>query len=90
MKNICIGLVMVLACAGAAASEYVVEDAGVGLTYAELEYLVRQWTPQMREVAAKDAGDRLELEGSGGNWTWPVRARPGHPTGVAAQSTRRR
>lgn len=45
----------------ALAEEYVLEDQGVGLAYGELEYQVKQWTPQMRDVAANDMGDRLEL-----------------------------
>jgi len=42
-------------------AQTVIEDEDVGLTYAELEYIVGQWTPQMQRVAAEDLGDRLEL-----------------------------
>ncbi|RLA60204.1 MAG: hypothetical protein DRR04_06295 [Gammaproteobacteria bacterium] len=42
-------------------AQTVIEDDGVGLSYAELKYIVGQWTPQMQKVAADDLGDRLEL-----------------------------
>lgn len=49
--------------AGLRASEaYVIEDQGVGLTREELEYLVKLfWSPDMREAASRDPGDRIEL-----------------------------
>jgi len=42
-------------------AQTIIEDDGVGLSYAELEYIVGQWTPQMQKAAANDLGDRLEL-----------------------------
>ncbi len=39
----------------------VLEDGGVSITHAELAYLVGGWTPQMRDSAIQDPGDRLEL-----------------------------
>jgi hypothetical protein len=39
----------------------VLEDGGVSISYDELAYLVAGWTPQMRESAIQDPGDRLEL-----------------------------
>lgn len=55
-------LVLILAPAALrAAEQYVVEDGGVGLSREEVEYLVAIWTPDMREAAIKDAGDRIEL-----------------------------
>tara|TARA_R110001599_G_scaffold145321_1_gene327630 strand:- start:86648 stop:87568 length:921 start_codon:yes stop_codon:yes gene_type:complete len=39
----------------------VIEDEGVGMTAQELEFIVRYWTPQMRQSAAVDMGDRYEL-----------------------------
>ncbi len=44
-----------------AMSQYIIEDQGVGLTRAEVEQVVKRWTPQMRAAAANDHGDRLEL-----------------------------
>ena len=43
------------------ASDYILEDEGVGMTRQELEFVVQYWTPQMRQAAANDAGDRIEL-----------------------------
>jgi hypothetical protein len=43
------------------AENYVVEDEGVGLTREELEFTVKYWTPEMREAAVNDPGDRIEL-----------------------------
>ena len=55
-------LLLLAACAsGLSAAEYVIEDGGVGLTREELEYIVKFWTPDMQQAAAKDAGDRIEL-----------------------------
>ena len=42
-------------------AQNIIEDHGVGLSRAEVEQLVKRWTPQMREAAAKDNGDRFEL-----------------------------
>lgn len=42
-------------------AQNVIEDAGVGMTREELEFVVRHWTPQMQKAAAIDRGDRLEL-----------------------------
>lgn len=42
-------------------NKVVIEEDGVKLTQAELTYLVSRWTNQMRDVAIKDEGDRLEL-----------------------------
>lgn len=42
-------------------AQNVVEHGEVGLTYEELERIVKQWTPQMQKSAAEDFGDRLEL-----------------------------
>ena len=42
-------------------SQVVIEDEGVSISLDELEQLVSRWTPQMREAAAVDEGDRLEL-----------------------------
>ena len=44
-----------------AAAKEVVEDQGVGLSREELEYIVKLWSPDMRQAAANDAGDRIEL-----------------------------
>ena len=38
----------------------VMEDQGVSLSQGELEYIVNQWTNQMKAAAANDEGDRLE------------------------------
>jgi parvulin-like peptidyl-prolyl isomerase len=45
---------------GAGAGE-VIRDGGIGMSRAELEYIVRNWTPEMQAAAARDVGDRLEL-----------------------------
>jgi peptidyl-prolyl cis-trans isomerase C len=54
-------LFSVMVALSASAEKYVIEDGGVGMTYAELEYVVRHWSPEMQEAAGKDLGDRLEL-----------------------------
>jgi peptidyl-prolyl cis-trans isomerase C len=45
----------------AVAQDSVVEDGSVIISDKEFEYLVTRWTPQMRDVAVQDQGDRLEL-----------------------------
>ncbi len=54
---LCLGLLMTNAVYG----EVVVEDGDTRLTRAELEYIVRNWSPEMRMAGADDLGDRLEL-----------------------------
>jgi hypothetical protein len=44
-----------------AAAQTVLEDAGVSVDKAELAYIVSQWPAQMKQSAANDPGDRLEL-----------------------------
>jgi len=44
-----------------AVSQDILEDGGVGISRVELEQIIKRWTPQMREAAANDKGDRLEL-----------------------------
>jgi peptidyl-prolyl cis-trans isomerase C len=44
-----------------ASEQYVVQDGDVGLTGEELKHIMALWTPEMREAASKDTGDRLEL-----------------------------
>ncbi|MEM1153886.1 MAG: peptidylprolyl isomerase [Pseudomonadota bacterium] len=39
----------------------VVEDQGVALSSDELAFIVESWTPDMREAALRDGGDRVEL-----------------------------
>lgn len=46
---------------GALAQDSVVKDGSVIISDKEFEYLVTRWTPQMRDVAVQDQGDRLEL-----------------------------
>lgn len=41
--------------------ESIVKDAGVGLSRAELEQIISRWSAEMRQAAADDYGDRLEL-----------------------------
>lgn len=36
-------------------------DNGVGMTKDELEQVIKYWTPEMRQAAANDVGDRFEL-----------------------------
>jgi len=43
------------------AQDAIVEDGEVTLSYDELAHSVEQWTPQMRNAAIQDEGDRLEL-----------------------------
>ena len=45
----------------AAGAEYILEDEGVGISRAELVFIVSNWTPQMQQAAAIDDGDRIEL-----------------------------
>jgi hypothetical protein len=46
---------------GSLAEDYVIEDDGVGLSQQELTQLIKYWTPEMQQAAAKDRGDRIEL-----------------------------
>lgn len=39
----------------------ILQDDGVSFSYDELDYIVSQWSPQMKQAAASDEGDRLEL-----------------------------
>ena len=50
-----------LAVAGTSRADAVVEDAGVQLSYDELAFIVKYWTPDMQQAAANDPGDRIEL-----------------------------
>lgn len=50
-----------LVAAAAADDAVVVKDDDTVLTYDEMAYAVTRWTPQMREAAIRDEGDRLEL-----------------------------
>ncbi len=45
----------------ATGAEYILEDTGISMTQQELAFIVSNWTPQMQQAAAHDAGDRLEL-----------------------------
>jgi hypothetical protein len=47
--------------ASSLAGEYVIEDDGVGMSLQELTQLVKYWTPEMKQAAASDRGDRIEL-----------------------------
>lgn len=60
-KQNSLSLVLVLLLGSQASGQNVIEDQGVGMTAQELEYIVKYWTPQMRESAATDMGDRFEL-----------------------------
>jgi len=42
-------------------AEIVVKDQGVSMTKEELQFVVKNWTPDMQKAAANDPGDRLEL-----------------------------
>ena len=39
----------------------VIEDEGVSMDLVELTQMVERWTPEMRNSAANDLGDRMEL-----------------------------
>jgi peptidyl-prolyl cis-trans isomerase C len=52
---------LIFSASALAAEQYVVLDGDVGLTGEELGHIVALWTPDMREAAIKDAGDRVEL-----------------------------
>ena len=54
-------LLLVLLLGSQAFGQNVIEDQGVGMTAQELAFIVRYWTPQMRQSAAQDLGDRYEL-----------------------------
>lgn len=42
-------------------AENIIEDGGIGISQAELEYIVSNWPENMQRAAASDEGDRLEL-----------------------------
>lgn len=46
---------------GAARAEVAVSDEGVNISEEELQRIISRWTPEMRNAAANDEGDRLEL-----------------------------
>jgi len=54
-------ILLFLGSGAGAFGQNVIEDQGVGMTAQELEYIVKYWTPQMRQSAALDLGDRYEL-----------------------------
>lgn len=41
--------------------EPIIRDQGVGISRAELEQIISRWSAEMRQAAADDYGDRLEL-----------------------------
>lgn len=60
-KTLFLAALLFLAASCAAADQVVIEDQGVTLSQGELEYLVSNWSDQMKRSAASDEGDRLEL-----------------------------
>ncbi|MFK8046793.1 MAG: peptidylprolyl isomerase [Halioglobus sp.] len=54
-------LIVAFSISSIASGQNVLEDKDVGITQEELEYIVKYWTPDMREAAANNLGDRLEL-----------------------------
>jgi peptidyl-prolyl cis-trans isomerase C len=61
LKNCVLVMLTCLTAVGSLAEDYVVEDDGVGMSLEELTYLVKYWSPEMQQAAAKDRGDRIEL-----------------------------
>lgn len=53
-------LVASISCASSA-DEVILRDGEVEMTRDELDYIVRNWTPEMQAAAANNPGDRLEL-----------------------------
>ena len=56
-----LGTLVYVNASSALAQKYVVKDGDVTISYDEMQFLVTRWTPQMRDVALQDQGDRLEL-----------------------------
>jgi peptidyl-prolyl cis-trans isomerase C len=50
-----------LSLSGMGRAQPVIQDGETSMTREEVEYLVRQWTPEMQRSAASDPGDRIEL-----------------------------
>ncbi|MEP4147272.1 MAG: peptidylprolyl isomerase [Halioglobus sp.] len=65
MRKIIIGLVLSAAAgfsSGLLANDQtIIQDGDAEMSFDEFAYKVTRWTPQMREVALVDEGDRLEL-----------------------------
>lgn len=59
--QILVALLVACTISSFASGQNILEDEGVGMTHEELEYIVKYWTPDMREAAATNLGDRLEL-----------------------------
>lgn len=43
------------------AAETIVQDGDVSMSRAEFEQVISRWSAEMRQSAANDSGDRLEL-----------------------------
>jgi len=53
--------VLMLCVQQSATAQVVVQDGDVSLSYDEFAYIVSQMTPEMKQAAATDRGDRLEM-----------------------------
>ena len=60
-KILLIASMQLLFVGGALGQDTVIQDGEVAISDKEFEYLVSQWTKQMRESAIADNGDKLEL-----------------------------
>jgi hypothetical protein len=56
LKNCVLVMLTCLTAVGSLAEDYVIEDDGVGMSLEELTYLVKYWSPEMQQAAAKDRG----------------------------------
>ena len=56
-----LGVVFMVAANNPVNAEVVIDDQGVSMTKAELQYIVERWPAQMQQDAANDLGARMEL-----------------------------
>ena len=62
VSKLCVRALLLFLCLGhGAVAQVVLEDDGVSVSRGELDFIVRQWPDQMKNAAANDTGDRLEL-----------------------------
>lgn len=62
VSRLCVRALLLFLCLGhGAVAQVVLEDDGVSVSRGELDFIIRQWTDQMKKAAANDTGDRLEL-----------------------------
>ncbi|MEP1471515.1 MAG: peptidylprolyl isomerase [Halieaceae bacterium] len=60
-RMLCITVACLFTGATPTLAENVIEDGSIGMSLEELAFLIDKWTPEMKNAAANDPGDRVEL-----------------------------